>query len=1353
MAFFKKSPPAQSIKYAGLSMTIDGTTAVFQCERKFEDKPRVLMDASMVAGLAMSGLRASYFNTVGLTSVCDALAAAVHKRLPYVLHIDCAESQFGHQDYHAIHATGSIQLFAKDAQSSADLTLIARKIAECCLSPVALAQDANVPELLNLPEPELIHEFIGKAEDNIECPTSAQRLLYGETRRRVPELWSVDQPMNSGGVHSKTGHRAVIAAQKPYFSDHVKGIIDNCMIEWSELTGRHYHRVNEYECKAADYLIIAQGSAVKIAEAAADYLLKHQDIKCGVVDITVFRPFPSDLISRVCQGREGITVMEQGDQVLAEDLPLMADIRRAMSKSIENGHGNARPYPHLATYLKMTDSSPLYSACFGFNEQGLQREDVIAAVENMLPEGKGKKFFYMGIEFVRAFTDTPKHEIQREALVDDYPLVQALTLKTTNDDRVENKTHTDDLTASFGLLQQATQKMPVANIHRFFEQTGELVADPFLATGLMPAATGIYQDLTATRTEHPLWVAENCTACGNCYAMCPDSAIPGLINTVSEVFETTIKRIEKTGKIVKHLRRAIRLVEKQYHALTATKTEGTDLQPIFARAIGETIKAYPETDREEVTEEFEWFKAALGDFKFALTKPYHDAINKRTPNQGGLYSITINPLACKGCMECVDVCDDEALKPVPQTPESIDILRRDWDFWNELPTSNAKYQRIDDLDEKIGALDTLLLDKKNYFSMTGGDAAESGSGEKTAVHLFTSTVVALMQSRVKKHLSHIEQLIVSMDKHIRLILAENLDIIDIETVEAAIEANDAADLTLSKLSARLDENKTTQPIDRDWLKRVAQIVTQLNQLKSAYLPTKTNSTRAPMGMVNSFDQTAEWGGRYPFNPYPFPWASHLSADAPSLAMGLFEGHMHKMATGFKIIRQAELELSGKYDHETSEAFFNDFNWHQFSEEEYRLCPPLMIVGGEKALAETGFQALSDSLLSGMPIKVLVLDTQSTGAHSDFIQPLGRRKELSLLAMSHQTTYVLQSTIAHTNHLLDGYIDGLNYRGAAVFNLYAVNQTQHQVAADVATKQSKLAVEARAYPLISFDPREPEDWDEKLSLQGNPQIDQDWVNQTLHYKDEYGLEETMELPLTFADWALTEGRFQAYFKVLPPSKWHDEMLELVEFIDLSAEDQHDATPFIYAVHPDHNTLIRVVVAAEMVQATLERRDFWRTLKGIAGLNREIINPTAIAAQAKAEVAQSLAASLMELAGGDGQALTDFITTPSVAVTAPIQIATPSTITSAETPTASSGNDSVWIETPDCTTCDECVDIAPAIFQYNDDKKAVVINPTAGTYEQIVKAAEKCTAVIIHPGTPWNMEEKNLEKLIKRAEKFQ
>ncbi|NOQ15139.1 MAG: hypothetical protein GQ583_11775, partial [Methyloprofundus sp.] len=96
---------------------------------------------------------------------------------------------------------------------------------------------------------------------------------------------------------------------------------------------------------------------------------------------------------------------------------------------------------------------------------------------------------------------------------------------------------------------------------------------------------------------------------------------------------------------------------------------------------------------------------------------------------------------------------------------------------------------------------------------------------------------------------------------------------------------------------------------------------------------------------------------------------------------------------------------------------------------------------------------------------------------------------------------------------------------------------------------------------------------------------------------------------------------------------------------------------------------------------------------------------------------------------------------------------STPASAAPAATAGGHEPVWIETPDCTTCDECVEINPKIFQYNAEKKAIVVDPTAGTFEDIVKSAEKCTAVIIHPGTPWNPNEKNLAKLIKRAEKFQ
>ena len=61
-------------------------------------------------------------------------------------------------------------------------------------------------------------------------------------------------------------------------------------------------------------------------------------------------------------------------------------------------------------------------------------------------------------------------------------------------------------------------------------------------------------------------------------------------------------------------------------------------------------------------------------------------------------------------MECVVVCDDDALRPVVQTDEHVERLRKDWKFWLDLPTTRQDYIRIDDINEKIGALETMLLD-------------------------------------------------------------------------------------------------------------------------------------------------------------------------------------------------------------------------------------------------------------------------------------------------------------------------------------------------------------------------------------------------------------------------------------------------------------------------------------------------------------------------------------------------------------------------------------------------------------------------------------------------------------------
>jgi pyruvate-ferredoxin/flavodoxin oxidoreductase len=142
------------------------------------------------------------------------------------------------------------------------------------------------------------------------------------------------------------------------------------------------------------------------------------------------------------------------------------------------------------------------------------------------------------------------------------------------------------------------------------------------------------------------------------------------------------------------------------------------------------------------------------------------------------------------------------------------------------------------------------------------------------------------------------------------------------------------------------------------------------------------------------------------------------------------------------------------------------------------------IGGDGAMYDIGFQNLSRMMMTGMPIKVLVLDTQvysNTGGQactSGFLAqvsdmaPFGSarkgkseiRKEMGLIGLAHRTAYVMQGSIANVTHLIESYIEGLNSRRPAVFNVYAVCQTEHGVADNTAARQSKRPEEP-GHPVV------------------------------------------------------------------------------------------------------------------------------------------------------------------------------------------------------------------------------------------------------------------------------------------------
>ena len=1634
----------REFRYPGIRQAVDGNTAVIMCERESTDaagaypitpstqmgeywaeesakghinisgRPLIFIEpegehaaAAVTAGLSMTGLRAANFSSgQGIAYMHESLYSAVGKRLTYVLNMGCRAMtkstlnvHAGHDDYHCIDDTGFFQLFGKSGQEACDLNIISHRIAELALTPGICAQDGflttHLIESMMVPERELIAEYLGRPDDIIDTPTPAQRILFGNKRRRIPELWTVDNPVMIGTVQNQDAYMQSVAAQRPFFFAHIADLANNAMDKFYELTGRRYRRVATYKMEDAEYVIAGQGSMIVTAEAVADYLRATRKLKVGVINLTMFRPFPGDLLGALLKGRKGVAILERVDQPLAVDLPLAREFRATVSRCVENGAfaNGSLPYPDHAIYSRPGDVPPIYSGSYGLGSRDLQPEGIIGAIENMLPKGGHKRFFYLSIDFIHDKPFTPKQEIHQIQVADSYRGVKDLALHgsenpnllpkdsitvrmhsvggwgaittgknlavtlfdlmgyhikanpkygsekkgqpttyylsaapepipincdyvyvdvvlspdpnvfqhsnplsglkrggvfilqsafETQDEvwrqiperfqqiiidneirvffldafKIAREEATDQelqfrmqgnafqgaffaassvmktaklgeqhlfeaiksqLEHKFGTkgarvvednirvvrrgfdeIHEITEKkiatanalirkpvdLPLmlkqrlgssdltTDIHRFWEQTGSFyvsgrgndnLADPFAALSFIPAATGIFRDMTGVRFQHPVWSPENCTACGSCYTVCPDSAIPGLVHPISAIFETALKNVQSDGRSVTQLPRAVRTVEQKLRNSLAAAGEKADVQRLLDDAILQAkVAVKPDSpERAALDQELGWFKEALGDFKLSVTQPYWSVREKRQKGSGGLLSITINPYTCKGCMMCVKVCKDDALRPVDQTPETVANLRRDWEFWQSLPTTPAEFIRIENLDEKIGALETLLLDKKNYAGMVGGDGACLGCGEKSVVHLFTATVEALMQPRVAKQVQKIDELVARLDRHIRLKLADTMDLSDTHRVEDALTKLHNQDVTLASFSGTLDERRAGKTIDAEWLRWVTQLLAKLNHLRWQYVSGTGRTGRSSMGIINSTGCTSVWASTYPFNPYPFPWANNLVQDSPSMAMGIFEGHMAHMADGFKAVRMAEIELNGGYNKDKHEDFFTYYNWKQFTDDELHLCPPVVSIGGDGAMYDIGFQNLSRMMMSGKPIKVLILDTQVysntggqactsgfTGQVSDMAQ-YGKsfhgkeevRKEISLIAMAHRTTYVAQGSISNPTHLIESFIEGINAKRPALFNVYSPCMPEHGIADDLAEHQSKLAVESRAYPLIRYNPDKGTLPEECFELDGNPSLETDWPEYTLAYTDEQGQKGKMTVPMTFADFAVTEGRFRKQFRTVPRDAWNDNMVPLHEYLELTGDDREGKFPYIWAVNAK-NRLIRVIPAEPLVKSCEDRRNFWRLLKSMAGVRAQV--GTADADQVRAEFAQSLAARLLEMAASGGLVGNGTPLTASTTVAALPPASAPET--------ANGDYTAPWIDSAQCTSCDECIGINPKIFAYDDSKHAFVKNPKGGPYKDLVRAAEKCTAQVIHPGTPFDPKEKDLDRLTKRAARY-
>jgi hypothetical protein len=461
------------------------------------------------------------------------------------------------------------------------------------------------------------------------------------------------------------------------------------------------------------------------------------------------------------------------------------------------------------------------------------------------------------------------------------------------------------------------------------------------------------------------------------------------------------------------------------------------------------------------------------------------------------------------------------------------------------------------------------------------------------------------------------------------------------------------------------------------------------------------------------------------------------------ALAAFEQRLPEMVELVKAITIAELELENRYRESAHDSFFDLFDQNSLRPEDVALFPSYLI-----CMRDDGFNAsertqLIETLSSGLPIKVLL---QSDDLLEDLPVARGkfsfgrRASQVATTAVGLHSAFVLQASSSHLYPMRKQVVRGLQYDGPALFSVYsgacasAAHIPPYLVAA--------AATESRAFPAFTYDPAAGPDLASRFSIDANPQAQLAWPAYRLDYEDQEHQRISEDLNFTFADFVACDKRYSGCFAKVPRDQWHENLILLAGLLVADSDARADRFPYIPMVDGD-NALQKLAVDDGLIGAARRCAELWRSLQELGGINSS--HAQRLLAREKELWQQQMEREVAALKARAEPA----VKAPNVeqAPSAPTETSPAQPEAAAEAPT-----DEPYIETPRCTTCDECTQINNRMFAYDDNKQAYIADPDAGTYRQLVEAAESCQVAIIHPGKPRNPNEPNLDELIKRAEPF-
>lgn len=1326
------------------------------------------------------------------------------------------------------------QLIARSPQASADLCLIAQRIAEMSLVPGVLFSTQNFDyteyDFVHSADFDMLEKYLGSPEDMISSPTSFQQELFGATRRRIPERDEKFAALKTATLLSA-----------------VPDLCQEAMRDFEQRTGRSYNLVEEIKTSNAEILIISLGKSFDFLHENLDKIEKKA--KIGLLHPTLVHPFPGAQVCKALKGKKACLVLSNDSEPNSH--PLLQEFQLGFDRAFANGRAESSPPFHdYPIYKNVQDRPVLYS---GYSSEIVLDLDKLCEAISQIKNGAA-------LTTVLDFSRAKKHSEKKRARA-----------------AAENALHIHiDLPNAHALGKSLSESLhSLLNLHISLAGS-PLAGKVYLQlaskksgahTGYLPADILISQavsDLDSLKNSG-LWLcmANRETLAKKWYAL-SESKQTAIVQKKPNcfIFESQLpqENEEHTGELLGALLKVAEIANAklfQNNLIAAAMdllASNCNLQ--FAQAVQHGFESIQEIDLTQL--------AALPEeqvFEEQQTGVREEKLQTPPDGEPVLPETDHFKTQLRFCASGEMSASSRDFVRQPLIPALLfghaNLERIRYAYPVCLPENHPeKYARplTDIFDNLLGELageiddsermqhNLLLLEaqiKKQLANKPAQklsqlwDLAVAAMLEKSPIDAKQQELrredfrqarekldadgmlidcdqlaparlmqaAALFSRRVKYE--KFEQVLDEISSRLAEILQANFskssEAHDPEYLKKSLGQAYSDELDFDELSHLLETTPEDNALQENRRVRIENTLATINAIRESLISQEFTPMRhgeassekrpdlSPRGTKQSPDSTLEIALLHSSQPKtPRNDKKRVfSTNEISTVLGQALAYSRKMLMLFRAAHIARLEVNNKYREDKYDRYFAEFDFRDLTTEEAALIPPYFVHIHSAHLDEIDRSALVEILTSELPIKVLLtIDNLNAGEilATDAINFSTGINELANMARSLNKAFVLQSTLSNLEHLVAGFRQGILCDSPALFCVFTGAATESHLPNYL---ESAAALESRLFPAFTLDPSAGEDWADKFTIALTPQFEKAWPISKLEYENAEGEQTMLECTFTPADFLALDARFSKHFLPVSRQEWHEQMLPVAEFASDFRTNIGQKIPFILMAS-ENGTLYRVVVSYAVAAAVANTLANWKNLHELGGVNNSYVlrlvqkekesleeeKQREIEAieerhketldKAVGEVAQEIVSNIAAGLLDQGRtAPAGFVTPapiPAKAEPAPkaeAELQAKEQIETAEAEeeeTETLSLDEAYIETVRCTSCNECTNINPQLFAYNAEKQAYIKDVTAGTYRELVTAAEKCPVRIIHPGKPVNPNEAGLDDLMKRAEPF-